>query len=490
MKVHHHAVSEEVVNPPPESDRIYVLLSVDLHAPRLPRHLLDGVDDPPPPGGPQRMSSDVREDLGGSLFGETEDTTRPRTRLAVERSVGKVSLVVRSIPFTPHCLPSNWGRRSLKSVPLVLVPEALLFPASPCVSRDWGLGSFWITTYTCTELVNLLQWYDLPTMFSLEFCLGFLGNLLDILGYIFCLKEWKSTEMYLFSILFMVWVSVDRCLLLQNLKRQHFLLRRGSAIAVSAFTWLVINVQIAPPLVILIFQDMKRGNRSRCGDFGSLSTDQAHDRLTYSLVVTGGLFRKRLAPAGASSYRQPLYVVAVTASMFPVLYSPCHAMRNIYISLHVSSNEGTPTPIICTELVNLLQWYNLATMYSLEFCLGFLGDLPVILGYIFCLKEWKSTDIYLFNLAVSDLLFQVPPRLEKCLHHHTPNRLRSHSVVNPAFYFLLGDQFTELLLGRVPPRLEKCLHHHTPNRLRSHSVVNPAFYFLLGDQFTELLLGR
>ncbi|KAG9343543.1 hypothetical protein JZ751_013709, partial [Albula glossodonta] len=270
-----------------------------------------------------------------------------------------------------------------------------------------------IMTFTCTELVNLLQWYDLPTMFSLEFCLGFLGNLLVILGYIFCLKEWKSTEMYLFnlavsallflrtpprqvdsyadgqaeisplfciadryilhvdlysSILFMVWVSVDWCLLLQNLKRQHFLLRRGSAIAVSAFTWLVINVQIAPTLVILIFQDMKSGNRSRCGDSGSLSADQAHDRLTYSLVVTvtgyippllalcvssgriayilraqGGLFRKRLAPAGASSYRQPLYVVAATASMFPVLYSPCHAMRNIYISLHVSSNEGTPT---------------------------------------------------------------------------------------------------------------------------------------------------
>ncbi|KAG9331623.1 hypothetical protein JZ751_018652, partial [Albula glossodonta] len=206
-----------------------------------------------------------------------------------------------------------------------------------------------IMTYTCTELVNLLQWYDLPTMFSLEFCLGFLGNLLVILGYIFCLKEWKSTKMYLFSILFMVWVSVDRCLLLQNLKRQHFLPRRGSAIAVSAFTWLVINVQIAPPLVILIFQDMKRGNRSRCGDFGSLSADQAHDRLTYSLVVTvTGYIPPLLAlcvSSGQIAYilRGPLYVVAATASMFPVLYSPCHAMRNIYISLHVSSNEGTPT---------------------------------------------------------------------------------------------------------------------------------------------------
>ncbi|KAG9338377.1 hypothetical protein JZ751_025781, partial [Albula glossodonta] len=160
MKVHHHAVSEEVVNPPPESDRIYVLLSVDLHAPRLPRHLLDGVDDPPPPGGPQRMSSDVREDLGGSLFGETEDTTRPRTRLAVERSVVPESPVIPSVSV---CVPGlGFG--------LVLDHDLYLHRAG-----------------------HLLQWYDLPTMFSLEFCLGFLV-LLDILGYIFCLKSGRAPK--------------------------------------------------------------------------------------------------------------------------------------------------------------------------------------------------------------------------------------------------------------------------------------------------------
>ncbi|KAG9333124.1 hypothetical protein JZ751_013441, partial [Albula glossodonta] len=87
--------------------------------------------------------------------------------------------------------------------------------------------------------------------------------------------------------------------------------------------------------------------------------------------------------------------------------------------------------INCTELVNLLQWYYLPTMYSLEFCLGQLGNLLVILGYIFCLKEC---------LLVQNL---------KRAYIITHPIVFAHSVVNPAFYFLLGDRFWELLLGRL-----------------------------------------
>ncbi|KAG9329524.1 hypothetical protein JZ751_004407 [Albula glossodonta] len=83
------------------------------------------------------------------------------------------------------------------------------------------------------------------------------------------------------------------------------------------------------------------------------------------------------------------------------------------------------------ELVNLLQWYSLPTMYSLEFCLGQLGNLLVILGYIFCLKEC----ILVQNLKRAYII--------------TRPIVLAHSVVNPAFYFLLGDRFWELLLGRV-----------------------------------------
>ncbi|KAJ8388954.1 hypothetical protein AAFF_G00125150 [Aldrovandia affinis] len=44
-----------------------------------------------PSGGPNRTLSAVREDLGRSLFWETEDTTRPQTRLATEHSQNRTS---------------------------------------------------------------------------------------------------------------------------------------------------------------------------------------------------------------------------------------------------------------------------------------------------------------------------------------------------------------------------------------------------------------
>ncbi|KAF5889224.1 succinate receptor 1-like, partial [Clarias magur] len=45
-------------------------------------------------------------------------------------------------------------------------------------------------------------------------------------------------------------------------------------------------------------------------------------------------------------------------------------------------------------------------MYALTFALGIFGNIVVILGYIFCLPVWKSTNVYLFNLSVSDFIFQ------------------------------------------------------------------------------------
>ncbi|KAJ8378114.1 hypothetical protein AAFF_G00248280 [Aldrovandia affinis] len=298
----------------------------------------------------------------------------------------------------------------------------------------------------CTELVTLLQWYYLPTMYGLEFCLGLLGNLVIILGYVFCLKEWKSTNVYLFnlavsdlvflctlprlvrsyangwaetspflcvanryilhvnlysSILFMAWVSVDRFLLVRSHGRPHFLLRRDSAVAVSALTWVVVNAQVAP-LLLFILRDMEQGNGTRCSDFAGLSADGA--LLPYSLVLTAtgyilpmlvlclsyagivctlraqeGAFKNRTS--SSSSFRHPLHVVEATAAMFLVMYTPYHVMRNVYVGLQ---------------------------------------RLP---GASFACV--KSAYILTRPLAFA------------------------HSVVQPVLYFLMGEQFRELLLARL-----------------------------------------
>ncbi|OBS59259.1 hypothetical protein A6R68_09615, partial [Neotoma lepida] len=47
----------------------------------------------------------------------------------------------------------------------------------------------------------------------------------------------------------------------------------------------------------------------------------------------------------------------------------------------------------------------LPPLYSLVFIFGFVGNMLVILILISCKKLKSMTDIYLFNLAISDLLF-------------------------------------------------------------------------------------
>ncbi|XP_059842703.1 succinate receptor 1-like [Hypanus sabinus] len=59
----------------------------------------------------------------------------------------------------------------------------------------------------------------------------------------------------------------------------------------------------------------------------------------------------------------------------------------------------------CSRINDILEYYYLTSMYSIEFLLGLVGNIIVISGYIFCLKNWKCSNIYLFNLSISDLIF-------------------------------------------------------------------------------------
>ncbi|XP_069753568.1 succinate receptor 1-like [Narcine bancroftii] len=68
--------------------------------------------------------------------------------------------------------------------------------------------------------------------------------------------------------------------------------------------------------------------------------------------------------------------------------------------MHLMEINGT-----CSRINDILDSYYLTTMYSIEFLLGLIENVVVISGYIFCLKNWKCSNIYLFNLSISDLVF-------------------------------------------------------------------------------------
>nr|XP_020637621.1 succinate receptor 1 isoform X2 [Pogona vitticeps] len=59
----------------------------------------------------------------------------------------------------------------------------------------------------------------------------------------------------------------------------------------------------------------------------------------------------------------------------------------------------------CDSMSKSLEMYYLSTMYTFEFILGIIGNGIVVFGYIFCLKTWRSGNIYLFNLTLSDFAF-------------------------------------------------------------------------------------
>ncbi|KAM7412988.1 hypothetical protein PAMA_020394 [Pampus argenteus] len=297
----------------------------------------------------------------------------------------------------------------------------------------------------CTEVNDVLEKYYLSPFYGIEFCVGFPGNLLAVLGYIFCLTKWQSCNIYLFnlavsdliflctlprlsylyanhqretspfaciinryvlhvnlysSILFMVWLSMDRFLLIKHPTRTHFLLRPKTALIVTGLTWLAVNVEVTP-MIVLMVHDLQRENNSRCKDFASLVGGINVSGYSLGLTLTGyilpllGLcvFSHQIAHLlraheralqRRTTFKRPLKVVTSAAVMFLLLYTPYHVMRNVRIASQ--------------------HWVGLhtCTMMYIE-------------------------GLYILTRPLAFL----------------------HSVINPVFYFLMGDKFRELLMTKL-----------------------------------------
>lgn len=299
----------------------------------------------------------------------------------------------------------------------------------------------------CTDINYMLERYFLSPSYGIEFCIGFPGNLLVVLGYIYCLKEWQSCNIYLFSlavsdltflstlprlsylyahnqsetspaaciinryilhvnlyssILFMVWLSMDRFLLIKHPTRNHYLLKPQTAILITGLTWLAVNIQVVP-MIVLMVQDLQSRNWERCTDFASLKGDINTLAYSLGLTVTGYILpllglcgfsyqishllrvQERALQRRTPVFKRPLRVVASAAAMFLVLYTPYHVVRNI----RIATWQAWAGVEECTKMY-------IKGLYTLTRPLAFL-----------------------------------------------------HSVINPVFYFLMGDKFRELLFAKL-----------------------------------------
>ncbi|NWJ09288.1 SUCR1 protein, partial [Crypturellus undulatus] len=298
-------------------------------------------------------------------------------------------------------------------------------------------------TGDCLHINTFLEKYYLSTMYSLEFILGLIGNTIVVFGYIFCLKNWKSGNIYLFnlslsdllflctlpvlvksystqwanetfcrsnrfllhanlytSILFLTFISIDRYLLMKYPFREHFLQKRRTAVIVSVALWVWVILELLPLMHFL--GPNTAVNNSKCLDYAS-SGDPAKS-IIYSMFLTvlGFLiplcvmcffyvkmviFLKNRNEQHNSflTLEKPLSLVILAMVIFSLLFTPYHVMRNVRLASRIPALR-VPA---CTQHI-------ISAVYIVTRPIAFLN-----------------------------------------------------SAINPVFYFLMGDHFREMLMAKV-----------------------------------------
>ncbi|KAM6223892.1 succinate receptor 1 [Rhynchocyon petersi] len=294
-------------------------------------------------------------------------------------------------------------------------------------------------------VTTALEKYYLSIFYGTEFILGILGNTIVVFGYLFCLKNWNSSNIYLFnlsisdlaflctlpmlmrsyakeewlygqrlcisnryvlhanlytSILFLTFISIDRYLLMKHPFRQHLLQKKEFSIVISLAIWVLVTLQLLP--ILNFINSFKIENSTNCRDYAS-SGDPEYS-LIYSLCLTFTgfliplfvmcLFYLKIARflkqrsqqiATTVPLEKPLNLVTMAVIIFLVLFTPYHIMRNVRIASRLKSWNLSQ----CTKII-------INALYIVTRPLAFLN-----------------------------------------------------SAINPVFYFLMGDHFREMLINKL-----------------------------------------
>ncbi|XP_012580293.1 PREDICTED: succinate receptor 1 [Condylura cristata] len=290
-----------------------------------------------------------------------------------------------------------------------------------------------------------LEKYYLPIFYGLEFVVGVTGNMVVVFGYLFCLKNWNSSNIYLFNlsisdliffctlpmliksyawgewtygnelciinrymlhanlytgILFLTFISIDRYMLMKYPFREHVLQKKELAVIFSVAIWLLVTLELLP--IILFINPSSGSNSTSCNDYASSGAAQLN--LIYSLCLTLlgflipllvmcffyfkiALFLKERNKQAAIALpiEKPLNLVIMAVVIFSVLFTPYHIMRNVRIASRLENLRKSD----CTEVI-------IHSLYIMTRPLAFLNG-----------------------------------------------------VVNPVFYFLMGDHFREMFMNKM-----------------------------------------
>ncbi|XP_069068725.1 succinate receptor 1 [Pleurodeles waltl] len=293
----------------------------------------------------------------------------------------------------------------------------------------------------CITLDQLLKKYYLPVFYTLEFILGVLANGTVLWAYIFGMKNWSTGNIYLFnlclsdfaflctlpwlvesyanetwiygpimcksnrfllhanlytSVLFLTCVSMDRYMLIKNPFKKHVLQKKRLAILISIGVWILVTTELLPMLTFIGLTNMT--NDTNCHSYAS-SGDPVQNLIYSTCLTVFGfimplcgicffylkiviLLKKRNKDlAQVPSLEKPLRLVILAIILFSITFTPYHIMRNI----RIASRMDSWAPPQCTKVI--------------------------------------INSIYVITRPIAFL----------------------NSVINPIFYFLMGDHFRDML---------------------------------------------
>ncbi|XP_067898777.1 succinate receptor 1-like [Heterodontus francisci] len=313
------------------------------------------------------------------------------------------------------------------------------------------------TNETCVDINPHVEKYYLTPMYSIEFIVGVIGNLTVISGYVFCLKEWKCSNIYLFflsvtdlffictlpmfvdqyandskwfysdlcckfnryflncnlylSVLYLTCISIDRYLLVRNPTKLHWFQKKQTAIVICFILWVFVTVELIPMFTFIGPKNVTDNDEQAvvCVDYAS--SGKARNSMIYSMLLTIVDFILPLCIMGFCSIK--------TANNLRKISS----QRRKYINLE------KPHRLVILALVFftvLFTPYHIMRNIRIASRMG---------------NKMRSTCIY---------------KGIKAGYAITRPIAYLSSAINPIFYFMLGDRFRETLLSKVPffgPRL-------------------------------------
>ncbi|RXM27444.1 Succinate receptor 1 [Acipenser ruthenus] len=296
-------------------------------------------------------------------------------------------------------------------------------------SDAWNHTNATSSVEPCTTIDIVLNAYYVPFIYGTTFVLGSSLNTVAIVVYVFAMKEWNRSNIFLFnllladllyifnlpflvsvymnngvwyygplyckimrylyhanlytSILFLSCVSMDRYLLIAHPVKSAQLFKKWHAVLISMLIWVIVTLELLPMFFLITVEGISNSTELKCLDYAS--SGDVGTTFIFSMTVT---FTGFLIPFGILVYSyvlvvrvlkdmqqrlkktsekagKPLTLIVFAMVLFSASFFPYHVMRNARIATRMFYEPTSCPLIICRVLYNITR-----PLSSLNSCLN------------------------------------------------------------------------------------------------------------------------